>query len=416
MGKCCGDKPEKINNCDSCNLFAADCFAKTEKLADDPSEWFGNMIDHCYDYASEAKKNGRPIVGIMCEFAPRELIIAAGGIPVCLCGGSSATITHAEEYLPANLCPLIKSTFGYSVTKGNPFLEMADLVVAETTCDGKKKMFELLAESHPVYLLELTQKQDDNEAFEHWTKEIYKLKTELETRFDVKITDQSLRDAVKLMNKERTLRKSLADLMKSDNPQITGRQLLDFKSSISGIPADLNQYENALKLYSKNNECSSNKSKVRVLLTGVPVVHGAERVVDIIEDSGGLIVCQENCTGLKPIAENIDPDADNIIQAIAKKYFRLHCAVMTRNNRRIDMLKKFAEEYKADCIIDLVWQACTTYDIESYYVKRLAEEDLHLPYLRIETDYSPSDSARIAVRVEALFETIHGVCAGTPSK
>ncbi len=31
---------------------------------------------------------------------------------------------------------------------------------------------------------------------------------------------------------------------------------------------------------------------------------------------------------------------------------------------------------------------------------------LDIPYLRIETDYSPNDSARIAVRVEALFETL----------
>ena len=41
-------------------------------------------------------------------------------------------------------------------------------------------------------------------------------------------------------------------------------------------------------------------------------------------------------------------------------------------------------------------------------MRRLAEEEAGLPYLRIETDYSPSDSARIAVRVEALFETVRG--------
>jgi benzoyl-CoA reductase/2-hydroxyglutaryl-CoA dehydratase subunit BcrC/BadD/HgdB len=41
-------------------------------------------------------------------------------------------------------------------------------------------------------------------------------------------------------------------------------------------------------------------------------------------------------------------------------------------------------------------------------VRRLAEKELHVPYLRIETDYSPSDSARIATRVEALFETVRG--------
>ena len=57
-----------------------------------PLAWFAGMIDHCYDFAQAAKAQGRPIVGIMCEFTPREIILAAGAVPVCLCGGSAATI------------------------------------------------------------------------------------------------------------------------------------------------------------------------------------------------------------------------------------------------------------------------------------------------------------------------------------
>ena len=86
----------------------------------DPLTWFGAMIDHCYDYAVAAKKAGRPIVGILCEYTPRELILAAGAVPVCLCGGSAETIPPAEEDLPANLCPLIKSTYGYHVAAVQP--------------------------------------------------------------------------------------------------------------------------------------------------------------------------------------------------------------------------------------------------------------------------------------------------------
>ncbi len=53
---------------------------------------------------------------------------------------------------------------------------MADLVVGETTCDGKKKMYELLAEKQPVHILELTQKIEDEEAFAHWLSEVGKLR------------------------------------------------------------------------------------------------------------------------------------------------------------------------------------------------------------------------------------------------
>ena len=96
-------------------------------------ERFKQMIPNCLAYARAAKESGRPVVGIMCEYTPRELIMAAGAVPVCLCGGSVKTVTAAERDLPANLCPLIKSTYGYHVLGTNPFMEMADLIVADTT-------------------------------------------------------------------------------------------------------------------------------------------------------------------------------------------------------------------------------------------------------------------------------------------
>ena len=147
-------------------------------------------------------------------------------------------------------------------------------------------------------------------------------------------------------------------------------------------------------------------------MTGVPMVHGAERVLEIVENAGGLVVVMENCTGLKPILEDVDEAAADPLRALAKKYFHLPCSVMTPNDRRLELLADLAREYRAQCIVELIWQACLTYDVESHRVKRLAEEELKMPYLRIETDYSPSDSARIAVRVEALLETVRAASPG----
>jgi len=394
-----------------------------------PREYFAQMIGNCLKYAQAAHAAGRPLVGILCEFTPRELILAAGAVPVCLCGGTVKTIPAAEQHLPANLCPLIKSTFGYHIQQNNPFLELADLVVAETTCDGKKKMYELLAETRPVYVLELPQKVDEAEALEYWFRELQKFRSFLEQRFQTQITADSLRQAIATMNRERGLRRQLAGLMAADSPPLTGRQLLDFKSSISGIDEDLRQYERALAEGlghdALNTEVRADGGgspspccgrlapaatgrRVRVLLTGVPTVHGAERVVELIEDAGGLVVAAENCTGLKPILDDVDQTASDPLRALAEKYFHLPCSVMTRNDRRLESLRRLAAEYRAECVVELIWQACLTYDVEAHRVRRLAEDTLGLPYLRIETDYSPSDSARIAVRVEALFETIRG--------
>ncbi len=412
MGKCCGDGDEAVEPGESCLPQCGSANSGENVPENGPLAWFGKMIQNCYEYATEARASGRHIVGIMCEYTPRELIMAADAVPVCLCGGSAEMIPPAEEHLPANLCPLIKSTYGYHLRGANPFLEMADLVVAETTCDGKKKMYELMAQTRPMYVLELPQKPTDDDAMAHWVNELRKLRARLEEQFGVEITDDKIRQAIKTMNSERELRRELAALMRSESPPLTGRQLLDFKSIISGIEADFEQYAEAIKQFrSQDSSCGTN-SAVRVLLTGVPMAHGAERVLDIIESHGGLAVCTESCTGLKPILEDVDETADDPIIALAQKYFRLPCSVMTRNDRRMDVLRELAAEYRPQCVIDLIWQACITYDVESHLVKELAEKELGVPYLRIETDYSPSDSARIALRVEALFETVRGKTSG----
>jgi benzoyl-CoA reductase/2-hydroxyglutaryl-CoA dehydratase subunit BcrC/BadD/HgdB len=399
MGTCCG------NN----SLPPADAT---------PWQWFDRMIGNCLAYAGQAKQEGRPVVGILCEFTPRELIMAAGALPVCLCGGSQATIPAAETLLPSNLCPLIKSTFGYHVLGSNPLLEMADLIVAETTCDGKKKMYELLGRTRPMYVLELPQKPADPDSLEQWVLELRKFRRFLEERFRLEIGDARLREAIGLMNRERELRRRLAATMAADRPPLAGRRLLSLKSSISGIPADLAQYERALALLAagKGPECTASCESspggrpVRVLLTGVPVVQGAERVIDLIETAGGLVVAMENCTGLKPILDDVDAQAADPLRALAEKYFHLPCSVMTPNDRRMDLLRRLTEEYRPDCVVELIWQACLTYDVESARVRQLAEKQLKLPYLRIETDYSPSDSQRIQVRLEALFETVQSGC------
>jgi benzoyl-CoA reductase/2-hydroxyglutaryl-CoA dehydratase subunit BcrC/BadD/HgdB len=209
----------------------------------------------------------------------------------------------------------------------------------------------------------------------------------------------------------------LADLMVAEPPPLTGRQLLDFKSIISGIEADLQQYERALECYGRTNSraqvthhasrITHHSPPVRVLLTGVPLVHGAERVLELIEGAGAVVVCMENCTGLKPILEDVDLDSEpDPIRAIAKKYYHLPCSVMTPNPGRFASMRALAAKFRPQCVIELVWQACLTYDVESWQVRKLVEEELRLPYLKITTDYSPSDSARITSRVEALLEMV----------
>lgn len=89
--------------------------------------------------AKKVKEEGGRIAGTFCTFAPLEVLDAAGVYSVSLCGMSEETIPDAEKELPKNLCPLIKSSYGFAVSEKCPYTYFADILVGETTCDGKKK-------------------------------------------------------------------------------------------------------------------------------------------------------------------------------------------------------------------------------------------------------------------------------------
>jgi benzoyl-CoA reductase/2-hydroxyglutaryl-CoA dehydratase subunit BcrC/BadD/HgdB len=394
----------------ACTQTAAACAAEkpaqeacgsAHPAANGPFKRFKEMIPNALAFVKDAKAKGQKVARIFCEYTPRELFFAAGVIPVCMCGGQESTIAEAEKDLPNNLCPLIKSSYGHALKKSNPFLEMADLLVAETTCDGKKKMYELLGRTRPMYVLELPQKPDESIAFAHWLEEIRMLKARIEELAGRQIGEPCLRQAIERMNQERDLRRELSYLAASNPPLISGNEVLLAKSIVSLIPCDLAAYR--ILIEEIKQRPSPYAGRPRILLTGVPNPHGAEKVMEIIESAGGAVVAQENCSGVKPIMDNISLEGD-LLENLARKYFDLPCSCMTPNPGRIDLLDRLIDDFKPDGVVDLVWQACHTYNIESQLIRERARSTWNLPFLKLETDYSPSDKAQLSVRIEAFLE------------
>ena len=118
-------------------------------------EEFNEQRKASFIRVKDFKQAGNRIVGYLCSYTPLEIIDAAGASSVALCGTSDEVIPEAERVLPANLCPLVKSTYGFAYSQKCPFTYFSDMIIGETTCDGKKKMFELLGELKPVHVLHL---------------------------------------------------------------------------------------------------------------------------------------------------------------------------------------------------------------------------------------------------------------------
>ncbi|MDO5707219.1 MAG: double-cubane-cluster-containing anaerobic reductase [Andreesenia angusta] len=359
----------------------------------------------------DLKEKGKNVVGTYCTYSPTEIIKAAKAIPVGLCAMSDESIEDAEKHLPRNLCPLIKSSYGYALTDSCPYFYFSDLILGETTCDGKKKMYELMNEVKPVHLMQLPQTTEGQMSFDLWKSEIIKFKERLEEEFDIRISDEDLKKAIKDRNKERKALKSVYELGKMVPPPFTGENLLSvlygttFKFTTEEIIDSLSELrENALKEYENGNRPVS-EDKPRILITGCPMAGATMKIVKLIEENGGTVVCFENCTGLKAIEELVNEDID-AYDALAEKYLNIPCSVMTPNEDRFKLLQRLIKEYNIDGVVEMVLQACHTYAIESYNTKNAVNLVNDTPFISVETDYSQSDIGQLKTRLTAFLEML----------
>ncbi|MCR3954757.1 MAG: double-cubane-cluster-containing anaerobic reductase [Gudongella sp.] len=359
----------------------------------------------------EAHEEGKKIVGMYCVFSPSEIALAADAISVTLCGTSQDPIEEAEKTLPRNLCPLIKSSYGFAVTDKCPYFYFSDVLLAETTCDGKKKMYELMGEIKPMHIMNLPQTANDEDSLEFWEKEMVKFKNFLENQFSLEITDEKLSDAIKLMNRERKALRELHSLNSHKPAPLSGMDMM-LAQWLKGFNVDKEAGISIIeKLIQETKDNVSkglfafDESAPRILLTGTPIGVGSEKVLRALEEAGASVVALENCTGYKGLDVLVDESKDPIT-ALAEKYLSTPCSCMTDNNGRLDLIGRLCEEYKVDGVVDLTWQACHTYNIESYTVKKYVQEQLKLPFMQVETDYSDSDTGQVKVRAEAFVETL----------
>ncbi|WP_278682931.1 double-cubane-cluster-containing anaerobic reductase [Paraclostridium bifermentans] len=362
--------------------------------------------------AKELKESGKKLVGVFCAFTPVEISMAAKAVTVGVCGVSEEPIAEAEKILPRNLCPLIKSSFGHAITDTCPYFYFSDLLIAETTCDGKKKMYEELAKIKDLHLMQLPNSKLGKHSFDLWKNEIVVLKEEIENKFEVKITDDDIRDAIKDKNEERRLLKEFYELGKLVPPPMNGfdmHQVLynsGFKFDRDELKQSVRYLTASIKEKYEKGERPVSEDKPRILITGCPIGGVSEKIVKTIEESGAVVVAYELCGGIRSNDELVDESNPDPIDAIAKKYINIACSCMVNNDARIELIDRLMDEYKIDGVIDVVLQACHTFNVESYRIKQFVNNVKNKPYMAIETDYSKSDTEQLRTRFEAFIEMI----------
>ena len=360
----------------------------------------------------EAQKNGQKVFGTFCVYVPDEVIIAANGIVTGLCGGSQFWVPDGEAVLPKSTCPLIKASVGARLGKTCPFFRIADMYVGETTCDGKKKAWEILAKDVPLHIMDMPQMKRPKD-MEKWADEIKEFVKVVEDFTGNKITAESLKSAIHTVNEKRKGLARVYDARKAENIPISGRDALlvsqiAFFDDPTRCAMMTNKLADELEERIKNGVSVFPAGTKRIMLTGTPMAIPNWKLHQIIETSGAAVVCEETCTGTRYFENLVDESKDNLddmIKAIADRYMGIHCACFTPNTERVDDIIRLAKEYKVDGVIDVNLKFCTLYDVEGYTVEKALKE-AGIPVLGIETDYADSDAEQLKTRIQAFIELL----------
>ena len=279
------------------------------------------------------RKAGKKVVGTFCLFVPDEIIFAAGADRVVLCGGKEDTIPLGEQYLPRNVCPLIKSSFGSVVGaatgKGGvcPHFGAVDAVVGEATCDGKKKMYELMQQFVPTYLIDLPQKPDSPAALQYYLSELEEFRRYMERLTGNAITEDRLQEEITSGNEARRLMQRLFEYRKAVQPPITGLEVLQVtQRQLFLSPQQLKA--GVTRLCDELEERTAGHSGPRIMISGCPMSAGNVKVPHIIEERGAVIVVEESCTGTRAF-DNLVDESKPPMEALAERYLKIPCSCMT---------------------------------------------------------------------------------------
>ncbi|MEW6520471.1 MAG: double-cubane-cluster-containing anaerobic reductase [Thermodesulfobacteriota bacterium] len=380
--------------------------------------YFDNMVAEIHGGRVQellaAKKEGRPVVGTFCVYIPEEVVVAAGGICVGLCGGSQGSIPDAEKVLPRNICPMVKSAYGFKAGKICPYFQAVDFVYGETTCDAKKKTWEILDRLIPTYVMEIPQmKNREDRAL--WLAEVQGFKGRVEAVSGKKIAADDLAAAIKTINNKRRALQRLTRLRATNPAPISGKDALlieqiAFYDEPVRFAEKLNELCDELDERVKKGEGVMPADTPRVMVAGVPMALPNWKVHSLVETAEAVIVGEESCIGTRYFKDLIDEDVrdmDAMLAALTDRYMRIDCSCFTPNDERIEQVIKEYRASKAQGILHYSLQFCHTYNIEEIRIKEACQQE-GIPYLSIESDYSPEDVGQLQTRIEAFLEQIRG--------
>ena len=353
----------------------------------------------------------RPRIGILCNFIPVEVILAAGADTVRLDCGNSAAALSGEEHLTGDICPLAQATLGLFLREdGIP--RTCDAFVIPASCDAKRKLADILAHFGPVFQLALPTDPDSACHADEIVAELKRLAAFVATITGHTLNRAGLFAAIALTARRNDLIRRLQVARSAQPGSLSIRDLFVTVQASLFSPEPLETWiKPAEVLLAEVQACVPEPRSLRrrVVLTGSPIIWPNFKPLNILEMCGADVVADTICTGTQSCSDPVvlgGTSLDAAYRALAERAaFGLVCPCFCGQTTRINRIIDLVEKHHADGVVQYALRFCHAFDLENCRIERTLR-DRRIPFLNLSTDYNLEDTERLRARTETFLETL----------
>jgi bzd-type benzoyl-CoA reductase N subunit len=367
-------------------------------------------INASFPYTEPIKKwkdEGKKVVGYICTYIPEEIIYAAEVLPIRITGDSEQSgLEEASAYMHIYTCSFARSCLELALKNQYGFL---DGFVGASTCDPIRRLADYWEIYIPIpfFFVFTVPKRFDHGAFSLYQIQVERFKEKFEEFMGTKITDESLRDAIRVYNRNRELLYKLFELRRSDNPPISGAETLEVINAGFRMPKEQHNelLERLLQECRENHRALAESHPYRLMINGSPLNN--PEFIKTIEDLGGLVVIDELCTGARYFWDQVDTSLPPL-EALAKRYLNhFPCARMYPCEERFKRVINLAKDYKVQGVITQMVRYCTPYTRDQVLLRERLEKE-GIPVLSLDVEYGQGGVGAVRTRVQAFLEILKG--------
>jgi benzoyl-CoA reductase subunit C len=341
-------------------------------------------LNFTYSREWKAAVPGRKVVGFMPVYVPRELIHAAGMLPLGIFGGGdSLEVIHGDAYYQSYICRIPRSTLELGISGR---LDFVDGMLFPFVCDVIRNLSGLWKIMFPkVYshFFDTPQNYRAEVGGAYYRHELEQLKSDFEELAGRKITDHDLRASIAAYNENRKVVNEVYSF-RSEQPW-KAPTVEVYLLMRAGMILSVEEHTQLMRDYlaAVVQEDRPMRDNSRIIITGAFCEQPPLNLIKSIEMAGCYVVDDDYMLVSRWLLGDVRAEGDplsNLAQAFLEQSVETACKFVEREENKGKFLVEMAKERRAEGVIFTAPSFCDPALLDRPMLQhRLAENNI--PYI-----------------------------------